>query len=93
MLSLNNQYGTFTIEFPAGGNNGLLNINPEMAAANIGIKPTGRYFIYCVHPERGSCSFILARNENNVWFSERHPAFIDPELITWIGGQIEQHVK
>lgn len=89
MHSINDQYGAFSIEFETENNKLLLTIHPEMTAATIGIKPTGRYFIYCVHPERGSGSFILEQDMNTIWVSERHPPFIEPGLIPWIGQQIE----
>jgi hypothetical protein len=91
MHSINNKYGVFSLEFETGNNKGLLTIHPEMGQAKIGIRPTGRYFIYCVHPERGSGSFILEQDMNTIWVSERHPPFIEPGLIPWIGQQIEEH--
>lgn len=55
-------------------------------------KAMGSYFIYCVHPERGGMSFIIEQDEKSGWYSERLPPFIKPELVRWIGTQIEERV-
>jgi hypothetical protein len=88
---LSNLYGAFSIEFKMKGDPWLLLIIPEMAPAKVGLKALGSYYyIYCVHPERGSMTFIIEQDEQDEWISERLPPFIDPVLVTWIGDQIEE---
>lgn len=68
----------------------LLHIIPEMAPARVGLKALGSYFIYCVHPERGSIKFIIEQDEKLNWFCNRLPPFIDPFTVAWIGKTIEE---
>lgn len=91
MEILDNIYGAFSIGFQAGKYRGLLVILPEMGPSKPGISPTGQYFIYCNHPKRGSCTFIVEQHEDNTWYSNVYPNFLEPELISWIGKQIESH--
>lgn len=86
-------YGSFNLTFHEGSETGYLAVHPEMAPAKVGIKPLGSYFIYCIHPVRGSCTFIVEQDEACRWFSERHPPFISLAFIEWIGSQIENHSK
>lgn len=62
-----------------------------MAPAAVGLKPVGTYFIYCVHPERGSITFIIEQDEKLNWFCERLPPFIHPFLVACIGKTIEEN--
>ncbi len=89
--SLNNLYGAFSIEFKMAGEPWLLHIIPEMAPAKVGLKVLGSYFIYCVHPERGSITFIVEQDEEMNWHCEHMPPFIDPVMVMWIGKTIEEH--
>ena len=84
-------YGSFTTHFDIEGESMFIAIHPEMYQAKQGISPSGRYFIYCIHPERGSCTFILEQDEHGTWFSERLPPFIDENLVAWLGRQISMH--
>ena len=84
MHSVYDQYGTFCVEFEAAGEKGMLMILPEMEPAEVGIKPTERYFIYCIHLERGGMSFIIEQDEKEEWYSDRLPPFIDADLVAWI---------
>jgi len=83
MSSLFNLYGAFSIEFKMQGEPWLLHIIPEMAPAKVGLKALGSYFIYCVHPERGSMTFIIEQDDELSWYSEQLPQFVilHPELL------------
>jgi len=52
-----------------------------MAPAKGGLKALGNYFIYCVHPERGSITLIIEQDEKDNWICDRLPPFIDAELV------------
>ncbi len=67
------EYGSFTEYFDVGGQSVYFSIHPEMYPAAEGIAPTGRYFVYCIHPTQGSCHFIVEQDEQFAWFSEYHP--------------------
>ena len=62
-----------------------------MAPAKIGLKALGSYFVYCVHPERGSITFIIEQHDKTNWYCEHMPPFIDSVLIAWIGATIEKN--
>ena len=84
-------FGSFTTYFDIEGESAYIAVHPEMHPTNTGISPTGRYFIYCIHPERGSCSFILEQDEHGTWFSGDLPSFIDGNLVAGLGRQISMH--
>ena len=84
-------YGSFTTHFDIEGESAFIAIHPEMYPATQGIEPRGRYFIYCIHPERGSCTFTVEQDEHGTWFAENQPAFVDESLVTWLGRQISMH--
>lgn len=88
--SISDLYGAFSAEFQMGGQQWLQHIIPEIAPAKKGLKPLDSYFIYCVHPERGSITFIIEQDEKLNWICEHRPPFIDPVLILWIGKTIEE---
>ncbi len=90
MHTISNLYGAFSIEFDLNGEKCLIRVIPEMAPARVGLKALGSYFIYCVHPERGSMTFIIAQDEKDGRMCERLPSFIEPGLIAWIGKKIEK---
>ena len=65
-------------------------IFPEMLPCfPTGVKPTGGYGVYCVHPQYGSCYFSISQDEECSWLCEHRPPFIKKELVAWIGEQIE----
>lgn len=64
-----------------------------MAPAKISIKPLESYFIYCVHPVNGSCTFTVEQDAEENWISERCPPFINSKFIRWIGKEIENYGK
>lgn len=86
-------YGFFIEYINIHGQNICLFIHPEMYPAKDGIAPTGKYFIFCIHPVHGSCYFIVEQNERYVWFSQNCPPFIDQNLIASIGDRIELKSK
>ena len=86
-------YGSFNLTFHEGNETGYLAVLPEMYPAKVGIKPSGNYFIYCIHPERDSCTFLVEQDSECKSFSERKPLFIADAFIEWIGSQIEAHSK
>ena len=88
---LSDLYGALSTEFKMEGKQWLLNIIPEMAPARECLKPMGSYFIYCVHPERGSITFIIEQDEKLKWVCAHRPPFIDPFLVLWIGKTIEEN--
>ncbi len=90
MDSLSDLYGAFSIEFKMQGEPWLIHIIPEMAPARVGLKALGSYFIYCVHPERGSITFIIEQDEKDNWICDKLPPFIDPVMVAWIGKTIEE---
>ena len=83
------EYGSFAEYFDIGGQSVYFSIHPEMSPGGKSIVPTGRYFVYCIHPELGSCHFMIQQDEHDAWDCEHHPPFIDQNFITWIGERIE----
>ncbi len=90
MDSINDLYGAFSVQFKMDDQPWLIHIIPEMAPATVGLKPLGSYFIYLVHPERGSVTFIIEQDEKDNWICSRLPPFIDPIMVTWIGKTITE---
>lgn len=84
-------YGSFTTYFEIEGENAFLAIHPEMKPTIVGIKLSGRYFIYCIHPKRGSCTFVLQQDEHGTWYSTDLAPFIDESLVAALGRQISMH--
>ncbi len=93
MHSIYNQFGAFTVDFDASGEKAMLMILPEMAPDKVGIKPTERHFIYCIHPAHGTCTWYIKQDEDKTWYSDQYPAFIEPGLITWMGQLIEDYMN
>lgn len=83
-------YGSFEIVYRDGSDLWYLAIHPEMYPARQGgIKPSDNYFIYCIHPSRGSCAFIVKQDKNYNWVCEKRPRCISTEFVHWLGKQIE----
>ena len=93
MDDIDYQYGSFSISFTENDLTGYFSIHPEMYPEKDGIAPTGRYFVYCLHPGYGSAHFIIEQNINCSWVSESLPPFITFELMRWIGDKIERQNK
>ena len=67
---------------------------PEMLPCfPVGIKPSGGYGIYCVHPQYGSCYFAINQDEECQWVCEARPPWIKEKLVEWIGEWIEERGK
>lgn len=81
-------YGSFNLTFHEGTDAGYLAVLPEMFPAEQAIRPSGNYFIYCIHPERGSCMFVVEQDGNCKWFSKSKPPFFSDAFVEWIGEQI-----
>lgn len=81
-------YGSFNLIFEEENDTGYLAIHPEIYPADQGLEPSGNYFVYCIHPIRGSCTFILKQDKNCKWFSERRPSYIAEALINWFADRI-----
>jgi hypothetical protein len=90
MERIRESHGCFNISFEYAGEPGYLSIHPQMYQAKKGISPTGMYFVYCMHPVYGSCTFVVGQNANGMWESERHPPFISKVFIQEIGTEIEK---
>ena len=86
-------YVSFTEYFELEGHSIYFAIHPEMAPYKNSIKPTDRYFVYCIDLVYGSCTFIVEQDEKYKWFAEQYPPFIDSDLIRWIGERIEFTTK
>lgn len=93
MDSINDLYGAFSVQFKMQGETWLLHIIPEMGPAKVGLKALGSYFIYSVHPEKGSITFIIEQDEQMEWYCERLPPFITIDFVKWIGATIEESSK
>jgi len=91
--NIDNSYGSFSESFDVNGQSGLLFIHPEMSAATFGMAPTGRYYIYCFYPRKGSCVFIVEQNEKFMWFARFSAPYVSHEFIRWIGCKIENYGK
>ena len=90
MERIKESHGCFNLSFQFAGEPGYLSIHPQMSQAKKGVSPTGLYFVYCMHPVYGSCTFVIDQNDKGVWDSERHPPFIMKSFIQEIGLQIEK---
>lgn len=85
MEEIDFQQGSFNAQFKTG----YVSVHPEMKPEANGISSTGRYFVYYLHPVKGSCTFIVEQNEYCKWIAQIYPPFIDQILIDWIGDKIE----
>ena len=51
---------------------------------------TNPYYIYLMHPKKGTCSFKIEHNVDGQSFSTNAPAFLDKALINEINIEIEE---
>ncbi len=93
MPIIDNTYGTFIEPFFIDDEKGITTIHPEMYRAKNGISPTGRYQVYCIHPQFGSSNFVVEQDEKGIWICKNHPAFISVNFVVWIGERIEAYGK
>lgn len=84
---------TFNLPFESGGEPGYVSVHPEISPAVQGLSPTGRYFVYCLHPQGGSCTFYIEQDEQRNWISECLPQFIDNDFICLITDRIGSQNK
>ena len=89
METIDYSFGSFALTFRDGRHIWYFTIHPQMCSAWEGVTPTGNYFIYCMHPTRGSCHLILEQDRNCDWFSKHAPLCITMEILGWIGKHIE----
>ena len=89
----NNSPKSFNMPFTEDGQPGYLSINQEMRPYKNSVTPTDRYYIYCMHPKYGSCTFIVVQIKGNAWVSEIHPPYITNMFIERIGIMIENQNK
>jgi hypothetical protein len=90
MEQIKESHGCFNLSFRFANEPGYLSIHPQMYSVKQGVSPTGAYFVYCMHPVHGSCTFVVEQNENGIWASERHPPFVSKAFIQEIGREIEK---
>ena len=93
MSHIDNSYGSLSESFEVKGRQGLLFIHPEMYEATFGMAPSGRYYIYCFYPKKGTCVFMIEQNENLIWFARFCAPYISSEFIKWISSRIEDQSK
>jgi hypothetical protein len=62
-------------------------INPS---ATSDAADTNPYYIYLMHPKKGTCSFKIEHNVKGQSFSSNAPAFLDEKLISEINTEIEE---
>jgi hypothetical protein len=64
-------------------------VNAEMVYDKHELAPTGHYFVYLLHPERGSCHFTIRQEiATGLWFSKDAPVFVEADIILEIGTAI-----
>jgi len=64
-------------------------VNAEMYNDKHELAPTGHYFVYLLHPKKGSCHFTIAQEiATGVWFSKDAPLFVEADIILEIGTAI-----
>ena len=87
MESYCSEQNSFDIEIE----NGYISVHVEYKCDEDILTPTGRYFIYMLHPKRGSCTFYLEMDDNGKWIREHKPPFVAEELIARIIEAIESY--
>ncbi len=83
----------FNLPFVNDGKPGYVSIHPEMTPAVQGLSPTGRYFIYCLHPQGGTCHFVIRKDIDGNWISECLPPFLGNDFICLITDEIGSKKK
>ena len=79
----------FTIPIQRGNIKTYASVNVEMYYDDQQLEPTGHYFIYLLHPLRGSCHFIIEQViATSNWFSKNAPGFVENDIIQEIGTAI-----
>ena len=79
----------FTVPIQRGNVRTYASVNVEMYFDDQQLEPTGHYFIYFLHPLRGSCYFIIEQVVGSgTWFSKNAPAFVENDVIQEIGTAI-----
>ncbi|MEJ7737413.1 MAG: hypothetical protein WKF97_08305 [Chitinophagaceae bacterium] len=77
----------FNVPFQRDEGPGYVSIHAEMVPEVQGFSPTGRYFVYCLHPVGGTCHFIVEQDVQGNWMSESLPPFIDDKFIDFIADR------
>lgn len=93
METLDFSFGSFALTFTDGDHVWYFAVHPEMYPVREGISPSCNYFIYCTHPTRGSCSYLIEQDENCFWYSKAADPFITKEIIDWLGTNIERRSR
>ena len=79
----------FCISIQRGNIKTYASINVEMYYDDQQLEPTGIYFIYLLHPLKGSCYFLIEQEiATGHWFSKNAPAFVEDDIIQEIGTSI-----
>jgi len=71
--------------------NGYVSVHVEYKCDEDVLTPTGKYFIYLLHPKRGSCTFILEMNDKGQWVADHKPPFVTDDIIATISKGIETY--
>jgi hypothetical protein len=66
-------------------------INMEMYCDDEELEFTGSYFIYLLHPKKGSCHFTLEYDhELGQWITRDAAAWVDNDIVLEIGESIKR---
>jgi hypothetical protein len=62
-------------------------INPSETTGENAVD-TSPYYVYLMHPKKGTCSFKIEHNVKGQSFSSNAPAFLDKKLISEIDIEV-----
>ena len=76
----------FIIPIEKNNVSGYASINKEMICAGSEMAPTGHYFVYLLHPQRGSLHFTIEQEiAAGQWFVRDHVVDIETDILLEIG--------
>ncbi|MEJ7737412.1 MAG: hypothetical protein WKF97_08300 [Chitinophagaceae bacterium] len=81
----------FMVPYERDDSRCYVSINAQMYCDEDGLAPTGSYFVYCLHPHKGSCYFTVEHDHDlSKWITTDAPSFIEHRFIAWIGEKIDE---
>jgi len=68
-------------------------VNAEMYSEEDGLAPSGNYFVYFLHPDKGSTYFNLEPFDDCVWVSRNAPDWVGLDIIEEISDKIRSRLE
>lgn len=83
----------FIVPIVRNGMEGYASVNIVKEMDKNELMPTGIYFTYLLHPNKGSCHFTMQQDVAQIWFSPDAPSFVEEDIVLEIGTEIKFKMK